>query len=376
MKTQKMTLALAVVAGLTFGSTYAQAQDQVLNSDQIDVDGYLHERQVTDGELEQIRGEIGKQKNMTQLNKEKAKELGKLSGQTEKLLDSQDQYIDEKIESQKAIKEFNRKTAENEKKLRCLLEESNSPECSKWVKNKGPMVEDAVTTGQASVAKIEASAPAAPLKAFEEIKLMPFFGVTNFQGEAEKLETSFAGGLRLESNVNNRLSMGVGLNYGVFETEDFGTNYINQPYAGAYFGAFGRGRQIDYSNVGVDFYAKFFLTRGERFRPYIGGGIGLNRMTLAYQDSNSYTGFGQSFGNEELTNTYATGMLMGGTEVLITKSIGLNIELQYSRGFAAGEANTGVNPFNAPDQRRLQTLSDEIINSNALSIFAGMVVTF
>jgi hypothetical protein len=114
MKTQKMTLALAVCAGLTFGSVYAQSEDQVLNSEQIDVDGYLKEQNVTDGELEQIKGELGKQKNMTQLNKEKAKELGKLSGQTEKLLDSQDQYIDEKIESQKAIKEFNKKTAENE----------------------------------------------------------------------------------------------------------------------------------------------------------------------------------------------------------------------------------------------------------------------
>ena len=379
MKTQKMTLALAVFAGLTFGSVYAQSEDQVLNSEQIDVDGYLKEQNVTDGELEQIKGELGKQKNMTQLNKEKAKELGKLSGQTEKLLESQDQYIDEKIESQKAIKEFNKKTAENEKKLKCLLEESKSPECSKWVKNKEPMVEDSISTGQASVAKIEAAAPVAssgPKNAFEEIKLMPFAGVTNFQGEAEKLETSFAGGLRLESNVTDRLSMGVGLNYGVFETEDFANTYLNQPYYGQYFNQFGRGRKIDYSNIGVDFYAKFFLTRGERFRPYLGAGLGYNRMTLAYKDQSVFSSFGQSFGNEELTNSYATGILMGGTELRITNSIGMNVELQYSRGFGAGTENTGVNPFNAPDQRRLQSLSEEIINSNAISIFAGMVVTF
>jgi opacity protein-like surface antigen len=380
MKTQKMTLALAVFAGLTFGSVYAQSEDQVLHSDQIDVDGYLKEQNVTDGELEQIKGELGKQKNMTQLNKEKAKELGKLSGQTEKLLESQDQYIDEKIESQKAIKEFNKKTAENEKRLKCLLEESKSPECSKWVKNKEPVVEDSISTGQASVAKIEAvapEAPAAPLKAFEEIKLIPFAGVTNFQGEAEKLETSFAGGLRLESNISERLSMGVGLNYSIFETEDFANTYSSQPYFGQYSTQFGRGRNIDYSNIGVDFYAKFFLTRGERFRPYLGAGLGYNRMTLAYKDQvNQFTSFGQNFGNEELINSYATGMLMGGTELRISRSIGMNIELQYSRGFGAGDANTGVNPFNAPDQRRLQTLSDEIINSNAISIFAGMVVTF
>jgi opacity protein-like surface antigen len=373
MKTQTMTLGLLVLAGITFGSTFAKANDQVLNSDTIDVDGYMHQRQVTDGELEQIRSELGKQKDMTVLNKEKAKELGKLSGQTDKLLESQDQYIDEKIESQKAIKEFNRKTAENEKKLKCLLEESKSPDCAKWVKNREP-VEDSVNLSQAAVAKIEAPAPAG--KAFEEIKLIPFIGVTNFQGEAEKLETSFAGGLRLESNVTDRLSMGVGINYGQFETSDFASNYGGQPYFGGYTNVFGQGRQIDYSNIGVDFYAKFFLTKGERFRPYIGGGLGYNRMTLAYQDNNQFSQFGYNFGKEELTNTYATGTLMAGSEVLITKNIGMNIELQYSRGFGSGNANNGVNPFNAPDQQRLQDLSNDIIGSNAISIFAGMVVNF
>jgi opacity protein-like surface antigen len=379
MKTQKMTLALAVVSGLTFGSTYALAESsQVLNSEQIDVDGYLHEAPITDGELESIKSELSKQKNMTQLNKEKAKELGKLSGQTEKLLESQDKYIDEKIESQKAIKEFNKKTAENEKRLKCILEESTAPECAKWVKNKAP-VEDSVSTAQAATAKVEAPLPvAAPteMKAFEEIKLMPYVGVTNFQGKAERLETSFAGGLRVESNINSRLSMGVGVNYGRFETQDFANTYLGQPYYPQYSNTFGQGRQIDYSNVGVDFYAKFFLTRGERFRPYLGAGLGYNRMTLAYRDNNSFSNFGYNFGREELTNTYATGLLMAGSEIRVTKSVGFNLELNYSRGFGAGNANTGVNPFNAPDQQRLQRLSDEIIESNALSIFAGMVVTF
>ena len=67
---------------------------------------------------------------------------------------------------------------------------------------------------------------------------------------------------------------------------------------------------------------------------------------------------------------------MAGSEVLITKNIGMNIELQYSRGFGSGDANNGVNPFNAPDQQRLQDLSNDIIGSNAISIFAGMVVNF
>ena len=119
---------------LSFATAFAQSEDQVLNSDPINVDGYLAEdKPVTDGELEAIRGEIKKQKIGTQLNKEKAKDLGKLTNQTEKLLDSQDEYIDQKIESTQAIKEFNKTHEENQKKLRCIMEESTSPDCEPYM---------------------------------------------------------------------------------------------------------------------------------------------------------------------------------------------------------------------------------------------------
>jgi hypothetical protein len=42
---------LALVLALSFTTAYAQSEEQVLNSDPIDVDGYLSQRQVTDGEL-------------------------------------------------------------------------------------------------------------------------------------------------------------------------------------------------------------------------------------------------------------------------------------------------------------------------------------
>jgi len=384
MKTTNKTLALAVLVSLTMGQVYAQ-DDQVLNSDPINVDGYLHEKPVTDGELEGIKSELGKQKTMTGLNKEKAKELGKLSQQTEKLLDSQDEYIDSKIESQKAIKEFNRKSAENEKKLKCLLEESTSPDCAKYVKSRRaePEVREEISTVQAAPAKttiVEAAAPVAagPLKPFEEIKLLPYAGVTNFQGNAEKLETEFAGGLRVESNVTDRLSLGVGFNYGQFNTEDFGGDYGNQVYYPGYFNTYGNGRNIRFRGMGVDAYGKFFITKGERFRPYLGAGLGYQRMTLSYTENNQFNGnlYGNRFGNEELTTGYINAMLSAGTEVLITRGFGMNIEFQYSRGFGAGSTENGIDPFNAPDQRRLEDLSDDIIGANALSVFAGAIVIF
>lgn len=381
MKTQNTTLALAVLVGLTFGSVYAQ-EEQVLNSDPINVDGYLHDKPVTDGELEGIKSELTKQKVGTQLNKEKSKEYGKLAGQTEKLLESQEEYIDAKVESVKAIEEFNKRTAENEKKLKCMLEQSTAPECAKYVKKKA-VEEDAVSTGMAAPvvaapAVMEAAAPtpaAGPLKPFEEIKLLPFAGATNFQG-VEKLETEFVGGLRLESNISERLSMGIGGTYGQFTTRDFGGNYNNQSFGMGYYGTYGAAREISYRNMGLDVYGKFFITKGERFRPYVGAGVGYNRMSLRYEDNSSFNSFGNEFGNEEVTTSYFSGSMSVGTEVLITRTVGLNVEFQYARGFGSGSSNNNVDPFNAPDQRRLQDLSEDIVESNALSVFAGAVIIF
>ena len=76
---------VALMLTLSFASVYAQSEEQVLNSDPIDVDGYMHEKAVTDGELEQIKGEIRKQKNEVILNKEKTKGFKELSKTTEKL---------------------------------------------------------------------------------------------------------------------------------------------------------------------------------------------------------------------------------------------------------------------------------------------------
>jgi len=385
MKTVNKTMALVVLASLSFGAI-AQ-DDSVLNSAPIDVDGYLHEKQVTDGELEQIKSELGKQKNATVLNKEKSKEYDKLAGQTEKLLESQDSYIDSKIDSQQTIKEFNKKTAENEKKLKCLLEESTSPDCAKWVKNRKTeeVVEDKVVVAQAApVAQVVAPTPVVSAEKdleipFEEIKLLPFVGVTNYSGDAEKLETEFAGGVNLESNINRRFSMGIGLNYAQFNTQDFGTgSAYNQPYYGQqYYGFYGaQGREITFSNIGFNAYGKLFITRGERFRPYIGAGLGYSRMSLEYKDQSQFQNFGQNFGKEELTTGYMTGAFKLGSDVMITRSIGLNLEFQYSKGFGANNTDNGVSPGNAPDQRRLQQLSDDIISSNALSITGGAVIIF
>jgi opacity protein-like surface antigen len=387
MKTKNlMVLALT----MSFASAYAQSDERVLNSDPINVDGYLAEdRPVTDGELEQIRSELKKQKTGTQLNKEKAKDLNKLTNQTEKLLESQDEYIDKKIESTQAIKEFNQKYEENQKKLRCIMEESNSPECDPYKKSyqkkKQARDEVAQEVNVAQAAPVVsttniASAPAG--NAFEVIKLLPYAGGTSYNGKIEQLEAELAAGLRLESNVTSRFSMGIGFNFAQLKTNDFANNSPWMRQGTNYFGAFGaQGREIAFRTMGIDLYGKFFITQGERFRPYLGAGLGYNRSNMRYSENNPFTqtwmGANQQFGNEEYRTSYATGTLMAGSEIMITRGFGLNIEAAYGTGLGNSlSSESAKNPFNSPDQRRLRDLGDEIINANALSIFAGAVIIF
>jgi hypothetical protein len=382
MKTKHLVV---LALSLSFATAYAQSEEQILNSDPINVDGYLAEdKPVTDGELESIRSELKKQKVGTKLNKEKAKDLGKLTNQTEKLLDSQDEYIDSKIESTVAIKEFNKKYEENQKKLRCIMEESNSPECdpykSKYGKEREKEIVQEVKVAQA--APVVSTAEVAPLSGnnpFETIKLLPYAGGTSYSGEKESLEAELAAGLKLESNIDNRFSFGIGFNFSQLKTQDFANSfYGNQNWSGGYYGSYGaQGREIQFRTMGLDLYGKFFITKGERFRPYIGAGLGLNRATLKYTENNPYQ-YGQTmFGDENYNATYATGNLSIGSEIMITRSFGVNIEAAYATGLGSSMASEdSKNPNNSPDQRRLRELGDEIINANALSIFAGAVVVF
>lgn len=387
---------LVLALTLSFATAYAQqGEEQVLNSAPINVDGYLAEdRPVTDGELEQIRGELKKQKMGTQLNKEKAKDLGKLTNQTEKLLDSQDEYIDQKIESTQAIKEFNDKYEENQKKLRCIMEESDSAECdpykNKYRKNKkaeAEPVEQQIQVQQA--APVVSTAEVAPTTntgaSFEEIKLLIGAGATAYNGEVESLQSELAGNIRLESNITSRFTMGIGGNFSQLKTNDFGGQTYNDlyNYSNQYYGQYGQqGREIQFRSMGIDLYGKFFITKGERFRPYIGGALGYNQAQLKYNQNNQW-GYNsamygyQNFGNENFKASYATGTLMAGTEILITRGFGINIEAAYATGLGDSlSSKSSKSIFNSPDQRRLRELGDEIINANMLSIFAGAVVLF
>jgi len=377
----KPTTLLVLALSLSFATTYAKAnEEQVLNSDPINVDGYLHDKPVTDGELEQIKSELNKQKTGTELNKEKAKGLGKLTNQTEKLLESQDEYIDQKIESTRAIKDFNNKYEEGQKKLKCIVEELNTPECEPYKdKYKGhKKAESHKVEAKKEVAQ-SAEVSDEEFAALEKMKVLTYLGATTYNGDVEQLETELAAGLRLESNLNNRFSIGMGFNFAQLKTEDFANNYYgNQSYSSNYYNYYGaKGREIQYRSMGIDLYGKFFITNKNRFRPYVGAGLGYNRASLKYNENDPANFSGFMFGNEEYNTSFVSGQLMAGSEILITQNFGINLEAAYSSGLGNSLSSKNTkNPNNSPDQKRLRELGEEIINSHALSIYVGAVIMF
>lgn len=379
---------LAVLIGLSFSAAYAQtaSQEKVLNSDPIDVDGYLAEQRVTDGELESINSTVKKYKTDNTLYKEKTKALNKLTNEAEKIGENAEEKIHANVEAKRAEKKAMEKIQKAEAKLKCLMDENPGAECDQYglgkeqdevkVQQAAPQVQVApVATSETAVATSSAGGM------FETIKLLPYAGATTYKGKVESLETSFSGGLRVESQINNRFSMGIGLNYNQLNTEDFANNsYLYQGYSPLY-GM--KGRQMDYSSMGLDIYGKFFITNGERFRPYIGAGLGYNRAEMKYAGNNNqntlmgYNGMNYQFGNERYQNSYATGMLNLGSEIMITRMIGLNIEAGYATGLGSSlSSSNSQNVGNSPDQRRLNQLGDEIINANALSVNLGLLIVF
>lgn len=382
MKTNKSKLAAAFMGMAMTVATFSGAMANngaMLNSDPIDINGYVTEEEnVSDAELENVKSELRKQKTAIIVNKEKKKKYGELSRSTEKLADVTEDMIEERKESQTTIDKFN-------KKIDCLMAEGMKDGCEEYVK--APK-EDQISVQQA--APVAPQVVEAPIKVESTnekfgstIKVLPYSGLTTLMSDTENLEAGLVGGLKVETNATDRVSVGIGFNYTSLSTQDYGgTNYMNNNYVDYYNGYYG-GREIEYKNMNFDIYSKFYLLKNERFRPYVGAGLGYNRTTMAYADNNqassSYDGtyYGYNFGSEEVVTSNVNIELMIGSEIKFTETIGANLELNYSRSLGGNiSSEKGINPYLAPDQQRLEDLSSELGEANIVSLFAGLLVEF
>jgi hypothetical protein len=382
MKTNRGKLAATFLGMAMTVATFSGAMANngaVLNSDPININGYVTEEEnVSDAELENVKSELRKQKTAIVVNKQKKKKYGELSRSTEKLADVTEDMIEERKESQVTIDKFN-------KKIDCLMAEGQKEGCEEYVK--APK-EDILNVQQAApiapqVVEAPIQVPTTGDKFGSTIKVLPYSGLTTLMSDNESLEAGLVGGIKIETNANDRFSIGIGFNYTSLSTQDYGgSNYMNSGYVDYYNSYYG-GREMEYKNMNFDIYSKFFIIKNDRFRPFVGAGIGYNRTTMAYADNNqassSYGGqyYGYNFGSEEVITSNVNIELMIGSEIKFTESIGANIELNYSRSLGGNlSSEKGVNPYLAPDQQRLEDLSEELGESNIVSLFAGMLIEF
>lgn len=122
----KSFLVLALVLST---NVFAQTDSQILTTAPIDVDGYIKEKDASDGELDNIRSEIANQKKEIVLNKEKSKQYQELSKSVEKLSETTEVYLEEKRAAQEQIAEYNLK-------VKCLQAEEPGPECDRYVRRR------------------------------------------------------------------------------------------------------------------------------------------------------------------------------------------------------------------------------------------------
>jgi uncharacterized protein YdbL (DUF1318 family) len=124
-----MKILIIAIMCLSMNDLRAQVETQVLNSETINVDGYVKEKPATDGELESLHTEIQKQKEETVLNNQKAKSYQELSKSVEKLSETTEEYLLEKKAAQAEIANYNMK-------VKCLNAETPGPECDKFIRRR------------------------------------------------------------------------------------------------------------------------------------------------------------------------------------------------------------------------------------------------
>ncbi len=354
------------------------------NDRPLNVEGYDDEPEVVDSELNFINNELKKQKNQIYLNKEKTKKYKNLQDTTEKLVDTTKDYVVERKSSEAQIKKYN-------KQIKCLLDENAlDPDCQ-TEKPQAPVAKQVV---QPVVIQQAAPTPAPVVveksvsdyessSFIDSLKVLPEVGFRVYSnGEFyQQIDSTPLLGIRVESEINRRVALGLGFNYhsNTFAEDfynDFAPNYYgnyNYNYQGSFYDGLG-GRAVELKSFGLDMYGKFYLFNSTRLRPFIGAGVGVNRLSMEYDQNDYFNGGAFVFGNESYSTFAITGNLKGGAEFSFTKNVGFFLEGNFNKGlttFGGSDLNIGF-----LDEGILQQLADDFANSNSFGVNAGVTVTF
>lgn len=218
-----------------------------------------------------------------------------------------------------------------------------------------------------------------PVKEVKKSKVIPYLGATSIKGDKIDFESKLNLGVNLETMVLPQLSVGVGVGYTSLDITDVANTFVNSGsvYNPNYYNYFGAGRKMSSSKVTIEANGKFFLTEESRIKPFVGAALSYNRSNLKYEDGgNGYNSNGVNFGNEGYSSTAMGATAKLGAEVDFNDTVGLNIDLSYTKTLSSGISSSADTSSINPDQVRLQNITKSMEDSDITAIQAGLVVRF
>lgn len=316
--------------------------DNVLESEQLDIDGYYNE-------------------------KPKKTAADRMADMRRRLEERNEQMVDKKIEDIR-IKE--------EAKLTKQLQRA-------FTEGMNNLGQDSVSKKQAATQKVEAPAPE-PKKLAKPNKVVPTFGVLNIKGAEVDFESNLNMGLAFETMVSKNFAAGLGVNYSSMDIVDYNsTQFNNNYYYGGYNNNYNQfygnnGREMGYKRLQMEVSGKFYLSVENKIRPFVSAALSYNRASLDYNDDGQgYSYQGTQFGDEGYSSSYIGGTAAFGSEVVFTESFGAQLDFRYNKGLTGGfNSESEANGFRNPDQLRLENIGQAIEEADFFSLNAGIVFMF
>jgi outer membrane protein W len=217
------------------------------------------------------------------------------------------------------------------------------------------------------------------IKEEKKSKVIPYIGAQSIKGDKTDFESKLNIGATVETAVMSNLTVGVGVGYTTMDITDTANAYLNSgsTIGSGYYSSFSGGRKISYDKLAIEANSKFFLTVESRVKPFVGAALSYNRSNIKYDDAgNGYSNNGISYGNEGFASTSMAATAKLGAEIDFSETVGLNVDLSYSKTLSSGISDKADTTNNNPDQVRLQNVTKSIEDSDITTIAAGLVVRF
>lgn len=235
-----------------------------------------------------------------------------------------------------------------------------------------------------SPAKSEQKVPAkkeeTTLDPERKTRILPTIGLSTIKGDGFDYESSLAGGVAVESMVWKNISAGVAFDYKSIDITDVSNSLYQQYYItpNGFFPFSGFSRKMNYKSYALDLYGKYYISTGTMVTPYAGAGLGYARSSFQYEDKVDPSTFPQYQNEVTYSNSFFNGIILAGTDVKFTKSIGLNVEFKYKKALNAGTGNNSnqlIQGFNG-DQLFLNELGGRIDSSHFMTLNIGVAIYF